>query len=56
VPISIEQQLKLSHYDEYTLKKGQVGSGNMVMAPMRTFDNRSMLYKKLHQMDNKFNQ
>jgi hypothetical protein len=28
----------------------------MVMAPMRTFDNRSMLYKKLHQMDNKFNQ
>lgn len=24
-PISLEQQLNLSHYDEYTLKKGTVG-------------------------------
>ena len=44
-PISLDQQLQLSHYDEYTLGKGGRGPLNQ---PTRTFDNRSMMYKRLH--------
>lgn len=36
----LQEVLKLSHYDEFTLPATQTA--------LRTFDNRSLLYRKLH--------
>lgn len=40
----LDDQLQLSHYDEYTIKQAPAQQ-------LRTFDNRSILYKRLHPLN-----
>jgi hypothetical protein len=41
---SIDSILKMTHYDEYTIPPSR-----NVNEPTRTFDNRSLFFKRLHQ-------
>jgi hypothetical protein len=43
--LSLEEMLNNTHYDEYTIAQNTA----QTQQQQRTFDNRSMLYKRLHQ-------